>query len=400
MIATGGDLACLYTNPALLTQMHGTNLKLEMNWGTHTIKYRREPFQNAITNDNPGDPLPMIALSSDFGLEDFVFAFGAYGPNGIGAYYPKDSTARYTAVDIVTIAANIEVAAAWQPLSWFSIGVGGFLISFIKDDQYAYSLLHDQDVRYDVIADFEANSWDTFNWTAGLWFKPWKHLELGFSFIPKVKANLYGEINAELPPLYAALVGRKTYTDEIVLSVWLADIIRAGVHVIFTDWIDMEVAAVYSTWSIQDQFTVDFKSEELIEDFIVPRDAKDTWNFRVGGDLKLLPWWTVRTGYQFDQTSLTKERISPGGVEADRHHVAGGMSFYAWGMDVDFSYQHVFQPYLKVTNPDTSGGLGDGRGEYWSSFDMFSIAVNWNFGDFYRALKKEPPRFRKKGSLF
>ena len=81
--------------------------------------------------------------------------------------------------------------------------------------------------------------------------------------------------------------------------------------------------------------------------------------------------------------------------------VGGGTSFYAWGCEVDLSYQHIFQNNFRIKPPSNlnGGGLGDGRGFYKSSFDMASIAFNWNFGDFYRAMKGQPPKWRKKGGL-
>jgi long-subunit fatty acid transport protein len=176
----------------------------------------------------------------------------------------------------------------------------------------------------------------------------------------------------------------------------LADIYRLGVAFIIKPGTEIEVGATYSTWSRLQAFDVDFKVGELIDDFKVPKNGKDTWNFRFGVEVALTNWLSVRTGYQFDQGSVPTDFVGPGGVELDRHQIGAGVSFYAWGMEVDLGYQHVFQPYVKAGIPADAGGLGDARGEYWSSFDFFAIAFNWNFNDFARSLKGEKPKYRKK----
>ena len=402
VVASGNDLMTMWENPACLTKHTGTNFKIEINWGAYPIKYRREKWQNAITSDNPGDPVPMVGISSDFGLKRWVFAFGAWGPYGYGAYYPKGSVARYTGIDVVTIAALLNLSVAVKPLDWFAIGGSFYLIYFAKDDQYAMSLLNDQNVRYDVIADFEAESFDSFTWDVGVWFQPWEHLEIGASYFPHIKINMYGTVSAEVPPIYAALIGQSKIEDDVTLGAWFADIIRFGVNFPIVPGTDVEFNVVYSTWSRLERFDIDFKKEEYIEDFKVPKNSKDTWNFRVGGDVRLLDWLTLRAGYNFEAASISESINSAGGVETDRHHVGTGVSFYAWGCEVDLGYMHVFQSYVKVDPPEEIvAGLGDGRGEYWSAFDLFNIAFNINFGDFYRAIRYgEAPKHRKgKGLL-
>lgn len=394
-VANGEDLATTWLNPACLVKLKGTNFKSEILWGINNIEYRREKWHDSITNDNPGDPIPFGGISSDFGLEQWVFAFTAYGPIGIGTYYPDDSTARYSAVETDTIAAYIQLTAAWQPLSWMSVGFGVNLLKFGKHDRYGFSLLGDQDTRYDVIADFDAESFDTFNWLAGLWFKPWEHLEIGASFVPKVKANLYGTVRTELPDLYGELTGYETYRDEVTLRVWLPDIIRFGIRYIFVPGTDLEFDVVWSSWSHLKNYEIDFKDEILMEDFKVEKESKDVWNFRIGSDIQLLDWFTFRTGYQFEQSSIDPNLVSPGGVETDRHHLGTGMTLYAWGIEMDLAYQHVFQKDLEVRDLSGYTGLGDGRGEYKSSFDVFSIGFNVNIGDFYRGVRyDQPPRHR------
>jgi len=381
------DLNAMYLNPAGLARLRGTNFKLECVWGVLDIRYKREPWQDPLSNKNPGDIFPFIGISSDFGLNRWTFAFGVYGLYSISAYYDQEGPQRYAVVDTLTISPDYHLSVAWNPLDWLYIGGSGVLIGFRRYDHYAFSILGDEDLRYDVIAEFEAESLDAFAGAAGVIFRPWKHLEFGFSYFSKAKAILDGEIRAPLPDLYSEILGVGEYRDNVTLSAWMPNVVRGGVRFMFTDRTDIEFDVVWTGWHIQEDFVVDFEKAEIIDDFKIPKDNKDTWNFRIGGDLGVTDWLTLRTGYNYDQAAAPLDKNGPGGVETDRHQVGVGLTVSAWGVDVDLSYQHVFQESFTLRDPDMSSGLGDGRGEYQSAVDFYGLGINMNFGEFYRSAK-------------
>ena len=388
-IVRADDLSCLYLNPAGLSKIKGTNLKGEFVWGIMNIEYQREEWQDPVYNENPGDPLPFGAISTDFGLEDWTFAFGVYGPYGVGVIYDHDTPQRYAALDVLTLAPHIELAAGWHPLSWLRVGFGILNVWLFRYDHYAYSFLGDNNTEYDIVVYFWGRSYDTFSWTAGVIFQPAEKVEIGFSYIPEFVAKLYGELEAELPPLYAAILGTDTYKDELTMTTVIPQIIRGGVRYIFSDRLDIELDVTWAQWSRQKWFDIDLKHEYAIADFKIPKDNQDTWNFRIGGDYQISEVLTVRTGYYFDQPASKPKNLGPGGVETDRHAVGAGLTLTKWGIDLDLGYIHVFQVPLQIREYEPAGELADGRGDYVSSYDFLGVAVNINFGKFAKAHKGE-----------
>jgi len=388
-IAKADDLTCLYLNPAGLSKIKGTNLRGEFVWGIMDIEYQREEWQDPVYNKNPGDPLPLGAISTDFGLDDWSFAFGAYGPYGVGVIYDEDTPQRYAALDVLTLAPFLELAASWHPLNWLRLGFGLANVWLFRYDHYAYSFLGDNNTKYDITAYFWGQSYDTFSWIAGLIVQPTEKLEFGFSYIPEMIARLYGKLEADLPPLYAALLGTDVYKDELTMTTTIPQTIRGGVRYVFTDRFDLELDVTWTQWSRQDKFDIDLKDEPIIKDFVMPKDNQDTWNFRIGGDYQITDVLTVRTGYYFDQPAAKPKNLGPGGVETDRHAVGAGMTISHWGIDLDLGYMHVFQVPLKITDYEPAGELADGRGEYVSSFDFLGVAMNINFGNLAKAHRGE-----------
>lgn len=388
-IVKADDLTCLYLNPGGLSKIKGTNLYGYFVWGIFNIEYQREEWQEPVKNQNPGDGLPFGAISSDFGLKDWTFAYGIYGPYGIGTIYDKEGVQRYSMIDTLTLAVFNELAVGWHPLNWLRVGAGFLNIWLFRYDHYAYSFLGDDNVDYDIIAYFWGQSYDNYGWTAGVNIQPVRWLEFGFSYIPELPARLYGKLEADLPPLYANILGSDKYEDELTMKTIIPQMIRGGVRYIHADKFDLEFDVTWTQWSRQKWFDLDLKHEYAIEDFKIYKENWDTWNFRFGGDYKVSKLLTVRAGYSFDQPASKPEYLNAGGIETNRHQVGAGFTLSKWGMDLDVGYQHVFQEPLELRDVPPAGILDDGRGEYVSSIDLFGMALNINFGKLKKAHKGE-----------
>ena len=161
-VVKADDLSAVYLNPAGIAKIKGTNFKVESVWGVSNISFKREPWDKPITNKNPGDILPYAGISTDFGLKRWTFAISGYGPYGIATYYNKTGVQRYSMVDQLTVSPYIQFTTACRPVDWLYVGAGVVMVGFTKLDHYAYSMLGDDNVKYDAIAKFTATSFNTF----------------------------------------------------------------------------------------------------------------------------------------------------------------------------------------------------------------------------------------------
>ncbi|MDP8256576.1 MAG: outer membrane protein transport protein [Candidatus Alcyoniella australis] len=384
MAVRADDLTCIWHNPAGLTKIKGTNLYVSSKFDMYKIWYQREPYGEFVTNRNPLDPIPFGALSTDFHLKHWTFAFGAYGPPGVTARYPEESLGGVSGtVETTTVAIYYTLAAGWQPLSWLRLGACGQLVSFGKNDHYSVSLLGDKLPAYNVIANFVAkDDWNP-GYMAGILIQPLPWLEFGGSYLPDYNLVLSGFIEAELPEPYASFVGMDVYKDDISVEITFPQQVRFGVRFIPLPKWDLEFDAVWIEWSKVEGYPVDLDKEELLADFFMPCYWKDTWSLRTGTQYDYSKNFSMRCGYFFDQGAVPEETTGLGGPDTDKHGACGGFTINYWGFSLDFAYAHLFMAEREVAKVLPGNSLGDGRGYYKNAYDYMEIGFNINFEDVY-----------------
>ncbi|MCA9712980.1 MAG: hypothetical protein KDK70_44555, partial [Myxococcales bacterium] len=116
----------LILNPGGLTRLSGTHILLNHVLIWENAQFTRQPtdlpeghdygFDATATVENDKSLFPIGAMfiaTTDFGLDDWTFALGLYGPSAHGSKkYPVDGGQRYllTELDTVLLYANLAVA--------------------------------------------------------------------------------------------------------------------------------------------------------------------------------------------------------------------------------------------------------------------------------------------------
>ena len=94
-----------------------------------------------------------------------------------------------------------------------------------------------------------------------------------------------------------------------------------------TEKFDVAVDVNYSGWSAYKSldFTFD-KTTSSLQNSQNPRNYKDVWIFRAGGQYKLVEKLTVRAGAYYDMTPVDKENYSPETPDANKLGLSAGFS--------------------------------------------------------------------------
>jgi len=386
-IASCDDLSALYLNPGALSRIKGTNLYTNVNFDVMHTYYRREPYLDAVWNRNPLDVIPFFAVSSDFHLDDWTFAFGVYGPYGVTQRYPYSKPQRYAVLEANSVQIYFSLGVGWTPVKYVRLGADLIMTQFIKEDYYGYSILKDRNAKYDIEAGFMAKSDFSPAWSGGIILQPAPFFELAFSYISRTKPLLKGTLTANLPEFYGALLGYDVYKDNIEVQLDYPDQFRGGVRYIFRDIFDIEAAFSYIPWSSVSEFPVDLENETLIEDFDLALYWEDSWSYRLGGSYRLDDHWQFHGGYFWENPATPDQTLGPGGIEGNRNSFSGGITLSYFGFDATFAYAHVFMDDRQTEAPDVPGTLDDGHGKFKGSFDHIVGAVNINFEKLYYTFK-------------
>ena len=442
--AKADDPSAIYYNPAGLSKLRGWKIMLDSNLTFKRVSFTRAP-ENGVTyptvkNKLSPFPGPMFVVSTDFGLKKWTFALGLYGPSAVGKVeYPDDPDLKYPAVapqkfelvSLDTMIAYYTLAAAWKPVDTFSFGISlqwaDMWYSRFNLWVNTFTSAHTTntgtwpDPNYDAVAHIDMKDHFAFTMLFGLMFRPNPALEIGISARPiPVRFHAKGTFNVTYPTKYLhdleANGGLSLAKNRLSMDLELPIYVRMGARYIYRkhkrEVFDIEFDTVYENWSTTKAFNLDMDAElEMngarypLKSMSIPKDYKDTWSFRLGGDYNVVrnKLW-LRAGAFFETGATPRSTTYLDFMSFNRVGVTAGLSWRIWAFDIKLAYEHIFQPTRNIginetkihevmpispcrapyTSPDCHPG-GEppgpavGGGEYKTSFDIVSAGISFNF---------------------
>jgi long-subunit fatty acid transport protein len=440
--AKADDASAMYWNPSKLSVLKGTHLLVNLNTSLLSLDFDRFPAQKRKVSQDPetgalsygdpvGDPIefgrssqnrgwfPMgisMALTSDFGLEDWGFGLSLNGPAAVGAVrYPgdKDAATRYSTAELDTMVAYITAAASYKYKEWFGFGLG---LQYMVVPKLKYSLVIIGPAAYtnqnypvntinDLRADLSVSDWRGFTALLGAWAKPLPCLEFGFNarIIPvKVKAKGDVKLKGTENSVYESLENPIQVGGKLEFN--MPATVQLGARYMFVrqdrEIFDIEADFVWEQWSRMDAFrmatTERAEGPGLAIDPIniaLERRWKDTYSVRLGGQWNAIPdWLTARLGGWWESATQPNAYTTVDLPGFSRFGIGFGLSTSIYGFEIGMAYAHVFQMDRTVeagtglirqqlVGPEMMiEGYAVNEGKYQSSFDIITvgISVDWN----------------------
>ena len=317
------DATALHYNPAALAKLRGTTLLYNHSLIWHDTRFTRAPLSSAW-GDDAGTTFPTVrdakklfplglfaAVSTDFGLENWTFGAGVYGPHSVGQHdYPEYGPQSFMLTDMNVLMAYYSLAAAWKWKDVFGVGV---TVQYVDLLQLDYSLVIDStfteglepipsDASTQLTSKLHLKDRTGGTAIVGLWYRPHRNVELALaSRVVPVMLEPRGTMQVDKPTLV---------TDDIrvTMPLTLPATLRGGVRYIHyakdRQWFDLELAAEWENWSVIDAYDVQVSgriSGQEIQDLRLGKNWRDTVSVRLGGDVNVIPkHLTVRAGGYFE----------------------------------------------------------------------------------------------------
>ena len=412
-VLSADDAGALWINPAALVRL---NEPLYFSWDSTFVnaqfRYERMPHsgedtdpvtgepiadRGAVENQQPPMPIPSLAYVTNFGLEDFVFSIGGYGPQRGDFLYNSTGPERYGHYKLDLTQKIYQLTAAWRAANWVSLGAGFQVHEFDMQQYTVFSMWpHDlwgmrgmldrqqvgwpEDPRFDAPVELSIENYLKPSFNAGVIFDLQNGLQVGGSFQYSVDIEADGKVRVVMPS-YGLEQGDLLKFQEIemagnkikaLMSVpWIA---RVGARYADPEGrFDVELDFVYEAWSMHQElraktgeihFRVPNKYKGYIDgceavegaehceyhmgDIVAGKHWHDSWSIRLGGEVKPLDWLRVRGGYYFETGAIPLEYMQAGPLGQQRHGAAVGLTLTLGMLELDLAYSHVFQPDVTV----------------------------------------------------
>ena len=128
-------------------------------------------------------------------------------------------------------------------------------------------------------------------------------------------------------------------------------------------------------WSTYDSLIFTFKESGDLLNSANPREYKDSWIIRIGGQYKLNDKLTLRAGGYYDPTPTNEKYFNPETVSLNTTGLTLGLSYQPIeNLSIDLSYLHLFgQEAEKAYEPDNFSG------KYKTQVSIPGIGISYSF---------------------
>jgi long-chain fatty acid transport protein len=371
--AIASDASAVYWNGAGLTSLYGTNITL----GTALI-IPSSTFRGVTPDVNEYKMVnqvfyPSHLFASHRIASDWAVGFGFTSPFGLGTKWDEDWVGRYLAVETELQIFTLSPVIAYRIFDQLSISAA-FVYSF------ANVLITRQTSQApfsgDAFVELEGDDMSAFGYNLGLLYKPSSEFSLGVSFHSQVNYNFEGEATTTGSPQLATNFPNGDITAELTTPINLA--VGAAYRVMPELLLSAEFQ--YVGWSSYDQLAIEFYDPKF--NSASPRDYKNSWIARLGGEYKFSSDFALQGGIYFDKNPVKPERLNPTLPESDRLGLSLGASYkFTPAFGIQLAYLFIRAQQITVDNSleNYTRGIAPFNGTYNSTANIASLIFSYSF---------------------
>ncbi len=345
VMANKAEPASIATNPALITQLEGTQLQVGATYITAAATTTINGVSNGV-DDNGGFLLPNFYLTHQSKKENIYFGLAGYSRFGLGGEYntynnwysnltlsPATTVTQAYKVGVESFSIVPEIAVKASDELSLAMGLEVMTLSFQESVYGHVAAVPTNEGKMDI-----SGSGVSWGGNFGVLYKPEWASKWGFgaSYKTKMREVLDGRIAGS--GMLAARSG------DVRGSVTLPDMIMAGISFQPTKKLVLETGIVGTFWSSYDAIRIDYKDLEVAPgvplSIVDKKNYKDAIRVNIGGEYSVNDNWDVRAGYVYDQSPINTYHMDNLVPVDDRHILNVGLGYHTavWGVDGSYSY--------------------------------------------------------------
>jgi len=341
-VANGAEAASLGNNPALITELEGTQIQIGMTAvvpdATTTVNGASRSLKNDVI------PVPNFYITHKWS-DDISLGLGGFTRFGLGGEYQDYSTWAGSTLaykmSLETFSLTPTIAIKVNEEFSMAMGLEAMIIGFTQE---AMGMPAIAATNYKL-------SGSGVNWGGNfsLLYKPnWaEKWSFGALYRTKVKTDLTGRIRTGGADMSAFNLINADVTGSIVLP----DSITAGLAFRPTEKWTLETGIVGTFWSSYDQILIQYIGDDAGRPVIRNlKNYKDTFRVNFGTEYKLNDTWAVRAGYVFDKSPINEKAMDTMVPVDDRHIASIGAGYSTNDWTIDAYYGRIFGENLSGTS--------------------------------------------------
>lgn len=368
--ALAQDAATVYFNPGGMVFL---NSKYSFSGGVSAV-ISHTGFASGTANytayTNSPASTPFNAYGSLKVKERWAVGLGVYTPYGSTVKWEDNWKGQYLIKEISLKSFYFQPTVSFKVCDKLGIGAGlVYALGYVKLSKALPVNYADGHAGSTTL---EGNT-NNFGYNLGVYAKPTEKLHIGLTYHSRVDMNLSGgSANFDVPPSLASNFPNTTFSASIPL----ASLTSLGLTYKATEKLDVALDVNYTGWDAYKSLDFTFeKNTSSLQNSQNPRNYKNAWAVRIGGQYKLAEKLTVRTGAYYDLTPVDLSNYSPETPDANKLGLSAGFSYRPterFGIDGAF---------LFIDGQSTVGNYAPGnfKGTYKTLAYIPALAVSYNF---------------------
>lgn len=355
-VATADNPSAVYYNPAGITQLKGTNLRVGSYLVTVESDYRSPSGGHASTKDKVA-MVPQMFGTFTPANSKISFGVGMYSPFGLGTDWPHDTGFNELATVTKLTYVRINPVVAMEVIPGLSIGGGPAL-------NYSSVILKSSLPSPGDEFSFDGNNFD-FGFSAGALWKINDQFTTGFSYHSPSTIDYRGATK------FTPLTGEQEASAGLEFPQWFTWGIsyRPNAHwniefdIEYTDWDSLNTAVIHQDGG----------------DLNVPFNWEGGFMYKIGATYDFGNGWSASAGYFYTEETVPDSTFNPGIPDTEVHTGSVGVAYRRGSWTYAAAAQLTMGPRRNVQGSPVSAGGQSADGEYQYIMPALNLSMGYHF---------------------
>jgi long-chain fatty acid transport protein len=325
--------------------------------------------------------LPNLFVSAPLKQDQWALGLGVTTPYGLAVEWEQGPTSPLTygapyQTDLVTV--NVNPSMAVRLLPNLSLGFGLNLMTSEVELRQRYPwFVFPGSTGTEPDGDLRVKG-DGLGWGAnvGVTWEVVPGHRLAVTCRSPMSIDYAGTTRiSNVTPVAAGFLG-VTPESDFRTEIKYPTIVGAGYGVDVSDRVRLEINGEWLQFSRFQTFPVDVGNNNvLLPTTGLRQDWKDTFTAGVAGDWRFAEDWTVRAGYQFYESPVPDETLSPSIPDANQHVATVGLAWQRGAHGLELAYAYDWYDRRTITNNQNPAF----NGTYKIQLHMMALAYRFRF---------------------